>query len=182
MQAVRRQIPCGQQVVHDFPRRFGHILIRYVFSNIEIFQLRLKDAVGHYRTQFYNGISFQNRLLICPDHHVNMRVRIRIVVSRIPVQRRHWDMKGFRKFILLADQQLPPCCGIVVSQTLRVLTMQGIDDRPDVAVVRGKVVHCCVQVRISSRPNRPCAPCFSAPGRVGNVTQIAVFGLKILHM
>ena len=134
--------------MHGCPRRFGYVLISCILPNIEIFQLCLKDAVGHCRAQFHNSIPFQNRLLICPDHHVNMRVRIRIVIGRVPVQCRRWNMKRFRKLILLADEQLAPCCGIVISQTLRVLTMQGIDDRPDVAVVRGQVVHRRVQVRI----------------------------------
>ena len=75
-------------------------------------------------------------LLICPEHHVNVRVRIRIVVSCVPVQRRRWDMKCFRKLILLTDEQFAPCGGIVVTQPFRVFTMQRIDDRPDVAVVR----------------------------------------------
>ncbi len=83
-----------------------------------------------------------------------MRVRIRIVVSRIPVQRRRWNMKRFRKLILLADEQLAPCCGIVISQTLRVLTMKGIDDRPDVAVVRGQVVYRRSQLRIFLPPEQ----------------------------
>ena len=170
------------QIVHDFSRRFGHILIRYVFSNIEIFQLRLKDAVGHHRAQFHDSIPLQNRLLVCPDHHVNMRVRIRIVVSRIPVQRRRWNMKRFCKLVLLADEQLPPCSSIVVSQPLRVLTMQGIDDRPDVAVVRGQIVHRRSQVCIIfSTEQTVCAMLFRAGAR-GNVLEIAVFGLKILHM
>ena len=140
------------KLMHNCPRRFGYVLISCVLPNIEIFQLCLKDAVGHYRTQFYNGISFQNRLLICPDHHVNVRVRIRVVVSCIPVQRRRWNMKRFRKFVLLADEQLAPCGSVVVSQALRVLTMQRIDDRPDVSVVRGQVVHRRVQVRIVLPP------------------------------
>ena len=101
--------------VHGCPRRFGYVLISCILPNIEIFQLCLKDAVGHCRAQFHNSIPFQNRLLICPDHHVNMRVRIRIVVSRIPVQRRRWNMKRFCKLVLLADEQLPPCSSIVVS-------------------------------------------------------------------
>ena len=50
-------------------------------------------------------ISFQNRLLICPDHHVNVRVRIRVVVSCIPVQRRRWNMKRFRKFVDVYKRQ-----------------------------------------------------------------------------
>jgi len=113
---------------------------------------------------------------------VNVRVRIRIMVSCVPVQCRRWNMKCFRKLILLTDEQLAPCCGIVISQTLRVLTMQGIDDRPDVAVVRGQVVHRHSQVRIFfSSKQTVCAMLFRAGAR-GNVTQIAVFGLKILHM
>ena len=168
--------------MHGCPRRFGYVLISCILPNIEIFQLCLKDAVGHYRTQFYNGIPFQNRLLICPDHHVNMRVRIRIVVSCVPVQCRRWNMKRFRKLILLADKQLPPSRGIVISQTLRVLTMQGIDDRPDVAVVRGQVVHRRSQVCIIFSTEQAVRTMLFCAGARRNVTQIAVFGLKILHM
>ncbi len=54
---------------------------------------------------------------------MNVRVRIGIVVGRIPMQRRRWDMKGFGKFALLADQQLAPCRGIVITKPLRVLTV-----------------------------------------------------------
>ena len=109
-------------------------------------------------------------------------MRIRVVVSRVPMQRRRWDMKRFRKLILLADEQLAPCCGIVISQTLRVLTMQGIDDRPDVAVVRGQVVHSRSQIRIFLPPEQAmCAMLFRTGARC-NIAQIAVFGLKILHM
>ena len=75
------------EFAHNRPRRFCHVLVSCIFSNIEIFQLRLKDAVGHYRTQFYNGIPFQNRFLICPDHHVNVRMCVCVVVGRIPMQR-----------------------------------------------------------------------------------------------
>ena len=67
---------------------------------------------------------------------MNVRVRVRVVVSRVPMQRRRWNMKRFRKLILLADEQLAPCCGIAVAKSLRVLKMKRIDDRPDVAVVR----------------------------------------------
>ena len=91
-------------------------------------------------------------------------------------------MKCFRKFVLLADEQLPPCRCIVITKPLRVLTMQGIDDRPDVAVVQSKVVHCCVQVRIFLPTEQTvCAMLFRAGAR-SNVLEIAVFGLKILHM
>ena len=121
--------------MHGCPRRFGYVLISCILPNIEIFQLCLKDAVGHCRAQFHNSIPFQNRLLICPDHHVDMRVRIRIVVSRVPMQRRHWDMKSFCKLALLAHEQLLPRGSTVISQTLRVFTMQRINDRPDVAIV-----------------------------------------------
>lgn len=166
MQVVRDRFHAVNQIVHDFSRRFSHILIRYVFSNIEIFQLCLKDTVGHRRAQFHNSIPFQNRLLICPDHHVNMRVRIRIVVSCVPVQCRRWNMKRFCKLVLLADEQLPPCSSIVVSQPLRVLTMQGIDDRPDVAVVRSQVVHRRSQIRIFLPPEQAVRAMLFAPGRV----------------
>ena len=91
-------------------------------------------------------------------------------------------MKGFGKFVLLADQQLPPCCGIVISQTLRVLTMQGIDDRPDVAVVRGQVVHSRSQIRIFLPPEQAVRAMLFRAGARSNVLEIAVFGLKILHM
>ena len=111
-----------------------------------------------------------------------MRVRIRIVVSCVPVQCRRWNMKRFRKLILLADEQLPPCCGIVISQTLRVLTMQGIDDRPDVAVVRGQVVHRRSQLRIFLPPEQAVRAMLFRAGARSNVLEIAVFGLKILHM
>ena len=111
-----------------------------------------------------------------------MRVRIRIVVSRIPVQRRHWDMKGFGKFVLLADQQLPPCRCIVITKPLRVLAMQGIDDRPDVAVVRGQVVHSRSQIRIFLPPEQAVRAMLFRAGARSNVLEIAVFGLKILHM
>ena len=167
---------------HGLPRRFGHILVSCILPNIQIFQFCLKDAVGHRRTQFHNSIPFQNRFLICPDHHVNMRVRIRIVVSCVPVQCRRWNMKRFRKLILLADEQLAPCCGIVISQAFRVLTVQRIDDCPDVAVVQSKVVHCCVQVRIFLPTEQTVCAMLFCTGARRNVTQIAVFGLKILHM
>ena len=170
------------KLMHNCPRRFCHVLVSCIFSNIEIFQFRLKDAVCHYRTQFHNSISFQNRLLICPDHHVNVRVRIRIVVSCVPVQCRRWNMKCFRKLILLTDEQLAPCGSVVVSQAFRVLSVQGIDDRPDVAVVRGQIVHRCSQVCIIfSTEQTVCAMLFRAGAR-SNVLEIAVFGLKILHM
>ena len=91
-------------------------------------------------------------------------------------------MKRFCKLALLAHEQLLPCGGIVISQTLRVLTMQGIDDRPDVAVVRSQVVHRRSQVRIFfSSKQTVCAMLFRAGAR-SNVLEIAVFGLKILHM
>ena len=142
----------------------------------------MKDAVGHYRTQFYNGISFQNRLLICPDHHVNVRVRIRVVVSCIPVQRRRWEMKGFGKFVLLADKQLPPSRGIVITKPLRVLAMQRVYDRPNVSVVRGQVVHRRSQIRIFLPPEQAVRAMLFRAGARSNVLEIAVFGLKILHM
>ena len=124
------------KLMHNCPCRFGHVLISCILPNIEIFQLCPKDAVCHRRAQFYNSIPFQNCLLICPNHHVNVWVRICVVVSRIPMQCRRWNMKRFRKLILLADEQLPPSCGIVITKPLRVLTMQGIDDCPDVAIAR----------------------------------------------
>ena len=120
--------------------------------------------------------------MICPEHHVNVRVRIRIVVSCVPVQCRRWNMKRFRKLILLADEQLAPCCGIVISQTLRVLTMQGIDDRPDVAVVRGQIVHRRGQICIFLPTEQAVRAMLLCAGARGNIAQIAVFGLKILHM
>ena len=85
---------------------------------------------------------------------MNVRVRIRIVVSCVPVQCRRWNMKCFRKLILLTDEQLAPCGSVVVSQAFRVLSVQGIDDRPDVAVVRGQVVHSRSQIRIFLPPEQ----------------------------
>ena len=79
---------------------------------------------------------------------MNVRVRIRIVVSRVPVKTITWHMKGFRELALLAHKQLLPRSSIVIPQALRVLTMQGIDDRPYVAVVRGQVAHRRSQIRI----------------------------------
>ena len=91
-------------------------------------------------------------------------------------------MKRFRKFVLLADEQLAPCCGIVVAKPLCVLAVQGIDDRPDVAVVRAQIVHRRSQVCIIfSTEQAVCAMLFRAGAR-SNVLEIAVFGLKILHM
>ena len=60
--------------------------------------------------------------------------------------------------------------------------MQGIDDCPDVAVVQSKVVHCCVQVRIFLPTEQTVCAMLFCTGARRNVTQIAVFGLKILHM
>ena len=111
-----------------------------------------------------------------------MRVRIRIVVSCVPVQCRHWDMKSFCKLALLAHEQLLPRGSTVISQTLRVLTMQGIDDRPDVAVVRGQVVHSRSQIRIFLPPEQAVRAMLFRAGARSNVLEIAVFGLKILHM
>ena len=168
--------------MHGCPRRFGYVLISCILPNIEIFQLCLKDAVGHCRAQFHDSIPFQNRLLICPDHHVNMRVRIRIVVSCVPVQCRRWNMKRFRKLILLADEQLPPSRGIVITKPRGILAMQRVYDRPNVSVVRGQVVHRRSQVRIFfSSKQTVCAMLFRTGAR-SNVLEIAVFGLKILHM
>ena len=113
---------------------------------------------------------------------MNVWVRIRVVVSRIPVQRRRWDMKGFGKFVLLADQQLPPCHCIVITKPLRVLTMQRVYDRPNVSVVRGQVVHRRSQIRIFLPTEQTVCAMLFCTGARRNVTQIAVFGLKILHM
>ena len=111
-----------------------------------------------------------------------MRVRIRIVVSCVPVQCRRWNMKRFRKLALLAHEQLLPCGGTVITKPFRVLAMQGIDDRPDVAVVRGQVVHRRSQLRIFLPTEQTvCAMLFRTGARC-NIAQIAVFGLKILHM
>ena len=91
-------------------------------------------------------------------------------------------MKCFRKFVLLADEQLAPCCGIVVAKPLCVLAVQRVDDRPDVSVVRGQVVHRRSQIRIFLPTEQAvCAMLFCAGARC-NVLEIAVFGLKILHM
>ena len=60
--------------------------------------------------------------------------------------------------------------------------VQGIDDRPDVAVVRGQVVHCRVQVRIFFSPKQAVRAMLFRAGARGNVLEIAIFGLKILHM
>ena len=91
-------------------------------------------------------------------------------------------MKRFRKLILLADEQFSPCRCIVITKPFRVLAMQGIDDRPDVAVVRGQIVHRRSQVCvIFSTEQTVCAMLFRTGARC-NVLEIAVFGLKILHM
>ena len=91
-------------------------------------------------------------------------------------------MKCFRKFILLANEQFAPCRNIVITEPLRVLTMQGIDDRPDVAVVRGQVVHRRSQIRIFLPPEQAVRAMLFRAGARSNVLEIAVFGLKILHM
>ena len=60
--------------------------------------------------------------------------------------------------------------------------MQGIDDRPDVAVVRGQVVHSRSQIRIFLPPEQTVRAMLFRAGARSNVLEIAVFGLKILHM
>ena len=46
---------------------------------------------------------------------MNVRVRIRVVVSCIPVKALARHMKRFRKLVLLADKQLAPCGSIVIA-------------------------------------------------------------------
>ena len=103
-----------------------------------------------------------------------MRVRIRIVVSCVPVQCRRWNMKRFCKLALLAHEQLLPCSGTVLTKPFRVLTMQGIDDRPDVAVVRGQVVHRRSQLRIFLPPEQAVRAMLFRAGARGNVLKIAL--------
>ena len=91
-------------------------------------------------------------------------------------------MKGFGKFVLLADQQLPPCHCIVITKPLRVLTMQRVYDRPNVSVVRGQVVHRRAQVCIILSTEQAVRAMLFRAGARSNVLEISVFGLKILHM
>ena len=179
---IRDRFHAVNQIVHDCPRRFGHILVSCIFPDIEIFQFRLKDAVGHRRSQFHNSIPLQNSLLIRPEHHVNVWMCVCVVVSCVPVQCRCRDMERFCKLVLLADEQLAPCGSVVVSQAFRVLAMQRVYDRPNVSVVRGQVVHRRSQIRIFLPTEQTvCAMLFRTGARC-NIAQIAVFGLKILHM
>ena len=68
------------------------------------------------------------------------------------------------------------------NQAARILTVQGIDDRPDVAVVRGQIVHRRGQLRIFLPPEQAVRAMLFSAGARSNVLEIAVFGLKILHM
>ena len=60
--------------------------------------------------------------------------------------------------------------------------MQGLDDRPDVAVVRGQVAHDRAQIRIFLPTEQTGRTMLFRAGARSNVLELAVFGLKILHM
>ena len=120
--------------------------------------------------------------VVRPEHHVNVRMIAFVMESCIPPKLQRRSLHGFCEICLLRAQKCPPACGIVVTETRSIIAPKGVNNRPDVALMRLKLLHRLFQINtvLGSKQTvsavlfrtRPC-------GNIAHIDAVCVFVQKL---
>ena len=139
-----------EQFQHDFPSFTNQLISGDGLLFIDMEQFLLKDIVGELRLHLMDAIPIQVCLsrFYRPGHHVDVRMMTFIMERRVPPEVLGRDVHGCRDVVAVSADQCPPCQRIVVTETLRVFSMQRDDVRPDVSGVVFQFRHGGVQIHM----------------------------------
>ena len=138
------------EFTHDFSRCFSHFFVCHILLDIDFFQLIRVDRIGQNRLHMQQFVFSKETILwiVRPEHHMDMRMLALIVKCRVPVKIFRWDLHGFCKVVLMSQQRQAPAFRIVIAKPRGILAAQGINDRPDVSLMRFQFLHGFFQIDV----------------------------------
>ena len=102
-----------------------------------------------------------------------------IVKSSVPPEVLRRDVHGCRDVVAMSAEQGPPRLCVVVTETLRVLPVQGDDVRPDVSGVVFQLRHGITKIHMIRVTEQAVVTQAFSAGAGGNVLHVAI---RLLHL
>ena len=131
------------QPAHRLTSRRHDFLVGDILSLIEVQKFILKNIVGQLGAYDLDPLLSQIALFGIggPDHHVDMRVVLLVVVGGAPAELAGWNFHGLSQFRLVSQQKLAPALAVLVPQPRGVLPLQRVDEGPHRSVVSVDLLH-----------------------------------------